>query len=113
MTEPEAGTKWSVRQAGSLTAEQEDRDELIRAPRLGQNREAAVCALRARALAARPGANPSQAAERTPTEACRTTPPGVLRVHLPRRRWHLPLALAWQRDAGGPSMLTCNRPEER
>ena len=78
MTEPEAGTKWNVRQAGSLTAEHRDRDGLIRVPRLGQNREAAVYALRAPDTKAGPGARPSQTAERiAPGATChRSTSPG-------------------------------------
>jgi hypothetical protein len=62
--EPEAGTKWSIRQAGALTAEHTDLEGLIGPQLLGQHREEAVCALRALASAFGCGAERSREAGR-------------------------------------------------
>ena len=128
MTEPEAGTKWRIRQAGSLTAEQRDREGLIRVPQLGQDREAAVYAPREPAEGAGPRAMPSPGSEsiapgalrpsrrgatgriasrswRAPVKADRRTEPGRLCVRHQRRCLHPALApgCACSRGAGaGP-----------
>jgi hypothetical protein len=71
VTEPEAGTKWRIRQAGSLTAKHRDRDGQVGVPRLGQNREAAGRARQMVALQAQAGCGAPESGKRLPRVAIR------------------------------------------